>query len=619
MLKNVLNIVLCGCLTIVATKATSAAVQVGSPQHKLHPLYLDGTLGWASSDWMNSLNYVFPSQTSTQLSHASNGFVYGGDLGYYLNRHFSIEVGAMGLPKANYGIQSAGLSAAGTSYLAQDNGSISNWWWNLGDTVLTSAYPAGFLVKDSSITVQLVVSTAEGCTSDTAKQVILVHGQPIANFQEAGVFCNGQVITYTDQSGSLPNETNSQWSWDFGDGASGSGVTVSHLYNSSGLMHVILTVTNSNGCKDTAQKVIPIEDLPLIKDSILNAGKLCSNEDVHLINLSTIPGYGSLHQLQIFWDYPSSSGGLVTTDTLSSINKAYTHLYPSFGVPDSLNKIIYIKAFNKSGCSTDFQHTITLRAVPKLHLDPLAPVCQEAPDYMLTGAYDIYHLGGALTLSGIGITNSPTFSPGIAGYGTWPIYYHDSSAFGCTTDTSQLIIVKPTPSIVTPAPQTTDPGYSITMPPSMVQGIGLSYEWIEIPDNNYPFAHYLNDNTLATPTAIRPEHDVNYWVKITTHPDGCVDSAMATLWVLNDIIIPNTITPNGDKVNDVWTIDGLSKFPHHHVEIFNRYGQLLFETNHYTPWDGTYKGKKLPFGTYYYIIELGEGRKAKTGYITIVY
>ena len=135
MLKNVLNIVLCGCLTIVATKATSAAVQVGSPQHKLHPLYLDGTLGWASSDWMNSLNYVFPSQTSTQLSHASNGFVYGGDLGYYLNRHFSIEVGAMGLPKANYGIQSAGLSAAGTSYLAQDNGSISNWLVDLAGKV----------------------------------------------------------------------------------------------------------------------------------------------------------------------------------------------------------------------------------------------------------------------------------------------------------------------------------------------------------------------------------------------------------------------------------------------------------------------------------------------------
>jgi gliding motility-associated-like protein len=78
--------------------------------------------------------------------------------------------------------------------------------------------------------------------------------------------------------------------------------------------------------------------------------------------------------------------------------------------------------------------------------------------------------------------------------------------------------------------------------------------------------------------------------------------------VLPQIIIPNGISPNGDGPNDTWVIDGIDFFPNNHVEVYNRWGELLYIADGYNNttvfWDGTYKGKDLPVGTYYYIIKL---------------
>ena len=86
----------------------------------------------------------------------------------------------------------------------------------------------------------------------------------------------------------------------------------------------------------------------------------------------------------------------------------------------------------------------------------------------------------------------------------------------------------------------------------------------------------------------------------------------------NCFFIPTLFTPNGDGVHDDWQIDGLSVFPDITVKIFNRWGQLLFESVGYTQrWDGTYKGKELPIAAYYYIIDLGDGSEPYKGTITI--
>lgn len=85
------------------------------------------------------------------------------------------------------------------------------------------------------------------------------------------------------------------------------------------------------------------------------------------------------------------------------------------------------------------------------------------------------------------------------------------------------------------------------------------------------------------------------------------------------IEIPNAFTPNGDGVNDLWHIEALQAYPGCTVSIFNRTGALVYNSVNYSkPWDGTLNGQKLPVGTYYYVIDLKNGRKPLSGYVTII-
>ena len=112
----------------------------------------------------------------------------------------------------------------------------------------------------------------------------------------------------------------------------------------------------------------------------------------------------------------------------------------------------------------------------------------------------------------------------------------------------------------------------------------------------------------------------DYFVTITDF-NNCVetDSIYIDFDGFEDcFFIPTLFTPNGDGVHDDWQIDGVSVFPDITVKIFNRWGQLLFESVGYTQrWDGTYKGKELPIAAYYYIIDLGDGSEPYKGTITI--
>ena len=88
---------------------------------------------------------------------------------------------------------------------------------------------------------------------------------------------------------------------------------------------------------------------------------------------------------------------------------------------------------------------------------------------------------------------------------------------------------------------------------------------------------------------------------------------------LTNASIPNTFTPNGDGINDVWDIKYLEYFPRCTVNIYNRYGEKVFSSIGYTiPWDGRYKGSVLPTGAYYYIIDLKNGDGLISGWVAIV-
>jgi gliding motility-associated-like protein len=139
---------------------------------------------------------------------------------------------------------------------------------------------------------------------------------------------------------------------------------------------------------------------------------------------------------------------------------------------------------------------------------------------------------------------------------------------------------------------------------------GVSYTWT--PGTG------LSDSTIANPVA-SPTETTTYYVTGTS-PNGCTATDSVTVTVLPDIEFPNGISPNGDGKNDVWIIDFIEQFPNNVVEIYNRWGELLFHADGYQQdWDGTYNGKELPIGTYYYVIELNEeGKEPFTGPLTIL-
>ena len=104
---------------------------------------------------------------------------------------------------------------------------------------------------------------------------------------------------------------------------------------------------------------------------------------------------------------------------------------------------------------------------------------------------------------------------------------------------------------------------------------------------------------------------------------GCTAYDSLTIFVIPELRFPSGITPNGDGINDVWEIDYVNKFPNIEIEIFNRWGEQIFYTKGYPDdkrWDGTYNGKPLPVGTYYFLVHLNDGihEKPITGPITII-
>ena len=85
-------------------------------------------------------------------------------------------------------------------------------------------------------------------------------------------------------------------------------------------------------------------------------------------------------------------------------------------------------------------------------------------------------------------------------------------------------------------------------------------------------------------------------------PEGCISHDSVTVHV-TDAILPNAFSPNGDGLNDKFgpeTIGNPSEFK---MTIFNRYGQLIFTSVTISnKWDGTYLGKPVDAGTYFFRI-----------------
>jgi gliding motility-associated-like protein len=129
----------------------------------------------------------------------------------------------------------------------------------------------------------------------------------------------------------------------------------------------------------------------------------------------------------------------------------------------------------------------------------------------------------------------------------------------------------------------------------------------------------LDDATIENPTAA-PDATTTYVVTVTDS-NGCVGDDDVTVTVLDvELEIPTGFTPNGDGANDLFTITNSVNYPEIRVEIYNQWGNLIFESDGYLEaWDGTYDGQAMPTGSYYYVVDLkDDATEPFTGIITII-
>jgi gliding motility-associated-like protein len=113
----------------------------------------------------------------------------------------------------------------------------------------------------------------------------------------------------------------------------------------------------------------------------------------------------------------------------------------------------------------------------------------------------------------------------------------------------------------------------------------------------------LSATNVINPNA-NPAVTTTYTLRVTT-AQGCFAVDDVTIEVVPYCIKPmNAFTPNGDGINELWLITNGNCLKTAKAQVFNRYGAKVFESNDYkNTWNGTYEGKPLPDGTYYYIID----------------
>ncbi|MCX7697308.1 MAG: gliding motility-associated C-terminal domain-containing protein [Bacteroidales bacterium] len=103
--------------------------------------------------------------------------------------------------------------------------------------------------------------------------------------------------------------------------------------------------------------------------------------------------------------------------------------------------------------------------------------------------------------------------------------------------------------------------------------------------------------------------------------NACVKDTTIHVEKLDDCLeIATILTPNGDHLNDTWQIRSIQYFPKARIEVFDKFGNLVFSSDgEYEPWDGTYKGSILPAGSYYYVIKFSPDGEQITGIVDILY
>jgi len=525
------------------------------------------------------------------------------------------------LPTTNF---STSLPACETRNISFTDASVANvgnlvkWTWNYGDgsnAVLNNPNPFIHNYAAAGIyNATLQVETNKGCISTTLTKPVTIHVLPVAGFISPEICLADPFAPFVDTT-NISAGTIASWQWNFGDpNATGANPNISsiqnpsHRYTVTGSYTASLIVISNQGCTDTVSQSFTVNgSVPLANFNVQSANTLCSNKDVSITDNSSVD-FGNIVKSEIYWDWTNDPTNK-SIDELPAPGKTYKHIYPEFGTPASKTYTIRMISYSGINCLNVTTKTITVLATPTLRFDPITEVCSNAPSFQLTQASITNAVPGSGVYTGAGISSGGLFDPATAGAGLHTLRYTFTGTNTCSNFIEQTIQVNPTPVADSGPDKTVLEGGFVQLTPALTSGIPVSYLWTP--------ATGLNNTAIADPLA-SPVDDITYTLTVTSNK-GCNTSDQVFVKVLKKPEVPNIFSPNGDGVHDKWIIGFLDTYPGCTVEIFNRYGQRVYYSIGYaTPWDGTVKGKPVPVGTYYYIVDPKNGRKKQAGYVDII-
>ena len=189
---------------------------------------------------------------------------------------------------------------------------------------------------------------------------------------------------------------------------------------------------------------------------------------------------------------------------------------------------------------------------------------------------------------------------------------------------SSTVVINPLPQIpdqIIATPDSLNILDEINITLEAIGGLGDELVWTnESCDGNI----IGNSNPLVI---YRPEETTNYYAKYENQC-GITDCETVKVQISEQFIfaIPNAFSPNGDELNDNFGVFSSGNLAFFEMNIFDRWGQLIFSTNDQNEkWDGKINGKSAPVGVYVYKVNyqfkdegINSEKQKHTGTLTLL-
>ncbi len=551
------------------------------------------SLGTGSFSNANALaNDYTPSQTDT--ASGTIQLILSSDPSYSCGADAdTINVTFIDIPTIDAGLDVSICSNIDTVALQGSSSSGNGIWTTSGDgafdpsdTLLNTNYLMGVADETSSlVTLYLTLSNAIGCpvVSDSMNIIITPGPSVDAGPDQSICLSNLNVSLNGTISGST---TTGEWMTNGSGSFVPDNLSLSTSYQATasdttvGSIWIALTSTNNGGCSaDSDTLLVTFDDEPIADAGLDQVG--CSNDSIPLI--ATVNGGGSIQ-------WSSNGAGAFYPDSSSSPVMYYPDL------SDTLNPVeVYLTYTNGCGSVVDTvlldvlaNPTASFTAVQDC--DNLDVIFNPAQDSL--GHQFFWDFGDGTTDS---VTVSPTHS---YPQGNYTVELIVLSSNGCSDTSSTAITVENLP-IADFIPGDTTILNGTTLDFADTSMFASSFEWNFGEDTLY---HSVED-TMYT---FNNDGDILI-THVVYNSLGCSDTAFAIITVesedVDDVfppVIPEAFTPNGDGNNDFLFVRG-GPFTSYELRVFNEWGNQVFITDdENSGWDGSYKGKEQPAGTYIY-------------------